>query len=202
MSSLANHILHLHGALALALIFAFPAAETSVFVGFVFPGEIAAILGGVLASRHQIDLGAAIAAAILGAIVGETIGYFVGRRFGEWVLGGPLSRWVKEHHVDRTRKLIRRRGGWAVFLGRWVTALRVLVPGIAGMAEMPLAKFSFFNVLGGATWGATMVVGGWLAGSHWHTLVNTLGAVGIGIVVAVVVVVAVAVFVRRRRAAA
>jgi membrane-associated protein len=49
VSHVADGILHLHGWLALAVIFAIPALESSVFLGFVFPGEIAVLLGGVLA---------------------------------------------------------------------------------------------------------------------------------------------------------
>jgi len=52
---------------ALALVFAVPALEASAFVGFVFPGEIAVLLGGVLAFEHRISLPAAIGAAVAGA---------------------------------------------------------------------------------------------------------------------------------------
>jgi len=40
-----DRILSLPGWLVLVLVFAFPALEASAFVGFVFPGEIAVILG-------------------------------------------------------------------------------------------------------------------------------------------------------------
>jgi membrane-associated protein len=203
VSGLANSILHLHGIAALALIFAFPALEASAFVGFIFPGEIGAILGGVLASQHRVSLAGALAAVIAGAIVGDTVGYLVGRWIGGRLLGGPLSRWVAAHHVERAQQLIQNRGGWAVLLGRWAAALRVFVPGIAGMAEMSFGRFVFFNAVGGAAWGTAMVLLGWSAGSNWHALANTLGTVGL-VVLGVVVVTAVVVFLayRRRRAAA
>ena len=58
----------------MAIVFAVPALEASAFVGFVFPGEIAVFLGGVLAFEHRISLPAAIAAAVAGAIIGDAIG--------------------------------------------------------------------------------------------------------------------------------
>ena len=79
MSSLGDRILHLHGVAALAVVFLVPALECSAFIGFVFPGEIAVLLGGVLAFQHRVSLPAALAAAVLGAVVGDSVGYAVGR---------------------------------------------------------------------------------------------------------------------------
>ena len=75
-----DRILSLPGWLVLVLVFAFPALEASAFVGFVFPGEIAVILGGVAASRGTVPLWAVIAAAVAGAIIGDSAGYLIGRR--------------------------------------------------------------------------------------------------------------------------
>jgi undecaprenyl-diphosphatase len=49
-ASVTDRILSLPAWLVLVLVFAFPALEASAFVGFVFPGEIAVILGE---SRHR-----------------------------------------------------------------------------------------------------------------------------------------------------
>lgn len=198
MSSIADSILHLHGFSALALVFLLPFAESAVFVGFIFPGETAAILAGVLAYEGRISLASGIVAVILGAIIGDTVGYEVGRHFGTKLIHGPLARWIKADHLRRTEDLLTRRGGWAVFLGRFTAALRVLIPGIAGVGRMPYRRFAFFNMTGGAIWGAGFVLIGYAAGASWKTVASTASTVGL-IAVAVVVVAAVAVFVVRRR---
>jgi len=56
VGSLTDWILSLPGWLVLTLVFAFPALEASAFVGFIFPGEIAVILGGVVASQGRVPL--------------------------------------------------------------------------------------------------------------------------------------------------
>ena len=98
LHSVIERILHLHGWVAYAIIFALPALEASVFLGFIFPGEIAVILGGVLAYQGRISLGGAIAAAVLGAIIGDSVGYEVGKHYGTRLLEGPLRRFVKAAH--------------------------------------------------------------------------------------------------------
>ena len=53
---LLDPILNLHGLEAYALVGAFVFAEASILIGFIFPGETAVILGGVVASRGHINI--------------------------------------------------------------------------------------------------------------------------------------------------
>jgi len=176
--------LSLHGWAALALVFAVPALEASAFVGFVFPGEIAVILGGVLAFEHRISLPAAIGAAVGGAVVGDSIGYLIGRLWGRRLLRGTLGRLpVIRHHLegslDRAQAFVRRRRGSAVFFGRFTAALRVLVPGLAGMSEIHFPTFLAFNAAGGILWGSGFVLIGYLAGEGWRHVEGVAGRAGL-----------------------
>src|SRR6266487_6356896 len=98
----ADRILLLPGWLVLGLVFALPALEASAFVGFVFPGEIAVILGGVAAWRGTVPLWAVITGAVAGAVIGDSAGYFMGRRWGEGLLHGTIGRLpVIRRRLDR-----------------------------------------------------------------------------------------------------
>src|SRR2546421_10681697 len=101
MSRVVEVILHLRGGAAYALVFLLPALESSAFIGFLFPGEIAVLLGGVLAFEGRVPLLAVLTAAVLGAVVGDSIGYAVGRRWGDRILRGTLGRLVRQRHLDR-----------------------------------------------------------------------------------------------------
>ena len=132
--------------------------ESSAFIGFLFPGEIAVILGGVAAAAGRMPLPVMIAAAILGAVIGDSIGYAVGKRWGERMLHGtigrlPIVRHELERHLTSAKAFVRKRGPQAVFIGRFTAALRVLVPGLSGMAELPYPTFLLYNVLGAVLWG-------------------------------------------------
>ncbi len=179
IDSIASHILALPAWLALLAVFVLPALESSVFVGFVFPGEVALILGGVLASQGRVPLAAVLAAGILGAILGDSVGYLVGRRYGRRLIEGTLGRFVRHHHIDRAEAYLAERGGKAVFFGRFTASLRAMIPGLAGMSGMPYRRFAAYNVAGGAVWGAFTVMVGYLGGSNWQHVAHLASRAGL-----------------------
>ena len=186
IDSIARHILGLPGWAALVIVFAVPLLESSAFVGFVFPGEIAVLLGGVLAFQHRVSLAAVLVAAIAGAILGDTIGYWVGRRYGRRLLSGRVGRLVKQEHRDRAEHYLAQRGGKAVFLGRFTAALRVMIPGLAGMARMHYRTFVGYNVAGGAAWATGMVLLGYLAGASWQKAAHWASRIGLALLALIV----------------
>jgi len=175
----------------LALVFLVPALEASAFVGFVFPGEVAVILGGVAAWRGTVPLWSVITAAVAGAVIGDSTGYLIGRRWGEGLLHGtigrlPVIRRRLDKHLDSARAYVRRRRGSAVFFGRFTAALRVLVPGLAGMSQVEYPVFLAYNVAGGALWGAGMAVLGYLAGASYKHVEKIAGRAGLGLLAVIV----------------
>ena len=168
IGAVAAHLLALPVWVALLAVFALPALESSVFVGFVFPGEIAVILGGVLAGQGRVSLAVVLTAAIAGAILGDSVGYAVGARYGRWLLDGTVGRFVHGRHLDRAERYLAERGGKAVLLGRFTASLRVLVPGLAGMSRLPYRTFLACNVAGAVGWASLSVLLGYLGGRSWR----------------------------------
>ena len=197
MSGLVEHILRLPSWIALLVVFAMPALEASTFLGFIFPGEIACLLGGVLASQSKVSLALVIVIAIAGAVIGDSIGFAVGYRYGDRLLNKVPDRIIKPEHVDRTKELIVRLGGRAVFVGRFTAALRALVPGFAGVSKMHYRTFLIWNFAGGAIWATSVVVAGYLAGNAWHRVASDISIVGWA-VLGVVVLIGVGWLLRRR----
>jgi membrane protein DedA with SNARE-associated domain len=196
MSGLLDRLLGLHGVVVYALVAAVVFAEDALFIGFVLPGETAAILGGVAASLGHVSLPAMIAVVVAAAIIGDTAGYEIGRRFGPRLLNSaPLRH--RQHRLDRAKDLLRRRGGTAVFLGRFVAFFRAVMPTLAGTAAMPYRRFLLFNAAGGLTWGTGTVIAGYLAGHSYRALEKAIGR-GTAITVAVVVVITLVVWRMRR----
>ena len=198
MSGLVEHILRLPTWIALLIVFAVPALEASTFLGFIFPGEIACLLGGVLAFESKVSLALVIVAAVTGAVVGDSVGFAIGFRYGDALLNKIPSRFLKPEHIVRTKELIVRFGGRAVFIGRFAAALRALVPGFAGVSKMRYRTFLIWNLAGGTIWATAVVIAGYLAGNAWRRAASDISLIG-WCVLGLVVLMAVVWWVRRRR---
>lgn len=175
-------------------VFLLPFLEASVLLGFVFPGETALVFGGVLASQGQVSLTTVMILAVVGAITGDAVGYAVGRRFGNGLQQSRLGQLVGDDRWRTTEAFLHRRGGSAVFFGRWTAVLRAMVPGAAGMAKVPYRTFALYNALGGTIWAVACVYGGYLVGDVISQFVS-----GLGYVIAALVVLAVVVHLIRKR---
>ena len=203
-ASIPDLLLALPGWAALLAVFLLPALESSAFVGFLFPGEIAVILGGVAAAAGRMPLLAVIVAAILGAVIGDSIGYAIGKRWGHQMLHGtigrlPIVRHELERHLESAKAFVRKRGPHAVFIGRFTAALRVLVPGLSGMAELPYPTFLLYNVLGAVVWATTFVVLGYFARNAWDRVAKDASHAGLALFAAIALGLITATVWRRRR---
>ena len=203
-ASIPDLLLALPGWAALLAVFLLPALESSVFLGFLFPGEIAVILGGVAAAAGRMPLPVMVVAAILGALVGDNIGYAVGKRWGHQMLHGsigrlPIVRHELGSHLESAKAFVRKRGPHAVLIGRFTVALRVLVPGLSGMAELPYPTFLLYDLLGAIAWGTTFVVLGFVAKNAWERVVSDARDAGLALLAIIVLGLLVATVVRRRR---
>jgi membrane protein DedA with SNARE-associated domain len=190
-------LLNLHGPVIYAVVAALVFGEAALFFGFVFPGETAIVVAGVLASQHRVSLPILLIVIMLSAVIGDSVGYEIGRRFGDRLLD---TRALRKHRgkLGKAQDLLRRRGATAVFIGRFTAVLRAIMPALAGSARMPYGRFLVFNALGGITWGAGFTIGGYLAGTAFEQVAQWAGRV-LAIAVAVLALIGLFVWWLRRR---
>jgi membrane protein DedA with SNARE-associated domain len=177
--------------------------------------ELVMLYAGVLASGalagqhvvlfgHRIDshfwgyvavAAAGVAGQTVGSIIGWAIGLYGGRplveRHGRWLHLGP-------DNLDRAERWFDRWGDWAVFLGRMTPVIRSFVSIPAGIARMPLGRFTLYSVLGTIPWCFGIAGAGWALGSSWETFHHDFRyvevLVGVGVLALLVW------YLRRRRA--
>jgi membrane-associated protein len=128
MGQLATGLLSLSGWAALTLLFTLPALEAPAFLGLVLPGELALLLGGVLAHQDHIPLAGALAVGVAGAVAGDTAGYWIGRHWGPRLLTSGLGRRVGPARLHTVEGLLLRGGGWALVVGRCTAGARSCSP--------------------------------------------------------------------------
>lgn len=198
MGSLVDHLLSAPTVLVYVLVGLLVFAEDALFVGFVLPGETAAILGGVDASRHHVQLSAMIALVVFAAILGDSAGFEIGHRYGARIL--TLRIFARhQRQLTEEEQLLARRGGGAVFLARFVAFFRAVMPALAGIADMPYRRFLAFNAAGGLIWGTGAVLLGFLAGNSYKTVERTAGQAAAATVALIVLLAVLGWRIRRRR---
>jgi membrane-associated protein len=187
IDKLLQPLLSLQGWEAYLLVGALVAAEASIMIGFVFPGETAAILGGVLASKGSVTVAGMTICVVLCAIVGDSIGYWVGDKWGDKLLQlGPLRKRQKGLQVALGQ--LKRRGAVAVFVGRFTAFLRAVIPGLAGLSKMRYRIFLPANALGGICWGTLYVLLGYFLGQRVEKATGIASDILLGLIVVVIVV--------------
>lgn len=175
VGSILDGLVGLPAWLVLGLVFLLPALEASTFVGVVVPGEIAVLVGGVVAHAGRLPLWAVMVAASIGAVLGDNVGYQVGRRYGTALLDRLPKRLVGSGDLQQALDVVRRRGAIAVVSGRWVAALRALVPGVAGAGRVPFRSFLLANLAGGISWASAVALLGYGAGAGYRSVEHRLG---------------------------
>ncbi len=199
MTDVIEQLLTLDGAVVYAVVGALVFAEVALLVGFVVPGETAAIVGGVLASVGHAQLWPMAAVVVVCAALGDTTGFTLGRVLGDRMEGRPMSARRRERR-RRTSALIVRRGPVAVFVGRYIAFIRTLMPTLAGASGMRLRPFLLADAAAALTWGVANVAVGFAVGRSYKQVVHWLGA-GSAVALTVIVLAVAAVWlVRRRRA--
>jgi membrane protein DedA with SNARE-associated domain len=172
-----------------------PSEAVMLFAGFAVanPGESA--------THHHMTMLGIILAGLLGTMVGSWVAYGVGRggrlelleRHGAKVHMGPSQ-------IDRADRWFQRYGEPAVLFGRLIPLVRAFVSLPAGIAKMPLGRFSVLTLIGSIPWVVGLAFLGHALGGDWTSARKYFEYVDYLIVVAVVIGVGYVIFRRRRKA--
>ena len=150
-----------------AILFLIIFAETGFVVTPFLPGDSLLFACGALAA---VDTSGTLRLPwlllLLGgaAIAGNAVNFRIGRYLGARAYSGH-SRLFRQEHLRRAEQFFQRHGGFAVALSRFVPIMRTFTPFVAGISRMSESRFELFNVLGGASWTALFLCGGFLFGN-------------------------------------
>jgi len=150
----------------LLFIFVFMAIESSFIP---FPSEVVMIPAGFLAARGELGIGSPLAAvwvAIAIGVLGSLAGAFVNYYLALWVGKPFLERYgkyffIKPEPLARACEVFNKYGAATTFVCRMVPAIRQLISIPAGIARMPLGRFTLFTGLGASVWTAILAFVGY-----------------------------------------
>jgi membrane-associated protein len=159
-------------------------------VGAPVPVSLLLLAAGAFAALGDFHLGVLTFMSVSASVCGDSTGYAIGRRFGRKALGWIEQRsWsgaTSSRTIARSRAAFQRRGGWAVFLSRFLfSALGGTINLVAGTEHYPYQRFLLYDALG-ETIGALLPLAlGYVFGASWEDLGDLLSTVS-GFVLALV----------------
>ncbi len=130
--------------------------ETSVLIGLIVPGDTVVLVAAtaVAGPWEGVILGVAV---VIGALLGESFGFWLGRWLGPRIRESWLGRRIGQANWDRSERYLRRRGGPAIFLSRFLPVLHSLVPLTVGMSGFGYRRFLKWTLPACVIWSALYI---------------------------------------------
>ena len=170
------------------------------------PSELILPLYGFFTTSTGMVLPGVIVAATAGSVVGAFVLYGVGRllsrdRLRAFFATRPMRLLgFKGDDIDSAIGWFDRKGQLTVLVCRCIPVVRSLISIPAGTAEMGVARFALYTLVGSAVWNTVLCSLGAAAGSAWSTVAAQAEWVSDAVkyvIVAVAMVVAAIWFARR-----
>jgi membrane-associated protein len=154
-----------YGLWVYALLFLVIFVETGLVVMPFLPGDsllfVVGAMCGVGLMSYPLSVGLLLAAAVLG----NQSNYALGRYFGPRVFQWENSRLFNKAAFDAAHAFYERYGGITIVAARFMPFARTFAPFVAGVAKMNRARFTFFDVTGGALWVVGIITIGYFFGN-------------------------------------
>lgn len=156
------------------------------------PSEVIMGLAGMGVSRGTFALWPVLVVGTAGTLAGNYFWYEVGRRLGYQGLKPWVERWgrwltMDWEDVERLIRFFHERGGWTVFVFRFMPTFRTMVSLPAGMATMPHWRFALATFGGSLIWNGVLLWAGIVLDSRFAELERYIGPAAIVTFVAILI---------------
>ncbi|MET4140857.1 VTT domain-containing protein [Pedobacter sp. UYP1] len=140
-------------------------AETGFVVTPFLPGDSMLFAVGALIAKGNTGLDIWIMFLILAiaAILGNSLNYRLGSFFGVKVFKEG-NKILKLEYYNKSHMFFEKHGGKAIIFSRFLPIFRTIAPFVAGVAKMPFGRFTYYNIIGGIGWIASLLFAGFLLG--------------------------------------
>lgn len=142
---------------AIWLVPALAFAEACLGIGLFVSGLFLVVVATYVHSQGLASLPEIGLLAFVGATLGDHLGFWIGCRLGPRV---HAFEWLHRHKpkLERAEALIRRRGGWALVIGRFVPAIRSLIPAALGISGFRRLHYSLTDLTACAIWASALLL--------------------------------------------
>jgi len=166
-----------------AVVFCTAMAESLVVLGLLIPGAALLFGIGALIATGALPVTPIMLWTIAGAIVGDFISFLLGHHYRQRLrIIWPFRRYPRL--VNRGVDFFVRHGGKSVFMARFIGPLRPVVPAIAGMMNMPTARFLAVDIAASTLWAPAYILPGMVFGASLGLAAEVAGRLVVLLVLA------------------
>lgn len=175
-----GQIISQYGVWVYVVLFAIVFSETGVVVLFFLPGDTLLFIGGAFCVAGALNIWLLMLVLITAAILGNTTNFWIGNTVGHKVFTHDY-KWINRDALHRTHTFFEKHGGKTIILSRFIPVVRTFAPFVAGVSEMGMAQFQFFNVTGALLWVVSLVSAGYFFGNipYIRDNLNTIVVIGV-----------------------
>ena len=157
-----------YGVWVYALLFLVIFVETGVVVMPFLPGDSLLFVVGAMCGVGLMSYPVSVGLLFAAAVMGNQSNYAIGRYFGPRVFQWEDSRLFNRAAFDAAHAFYEKYGGITIVAARFMPFLRTFAPFVAGVAQMTRARFTFYDVVGGALWvGGIITIGYFFGNFPW-----------------------------------
>lgn len=147
------------------ILFVMIFCETGLVVLPFLPGDSLLFAAGAFAAAGAFNKWILFASLSIAAVAGDTVNYWIGNYAGSKVFHYENSKFFKKEYLERTHKFYEKYGGKTIIIARFIPIIRTFAPFVAGIGAMTYWRFLLYNVVGGISWIAVFVFGGYYFGN-------------------------------------
>jgi membrane protein DedA with SNARE-associated domain len=164
------------------------------------PSEAIMLFAGFNVSQGKLSLAGIVIAGVLGNVVGSLIAYGAGYYGRVELLERNRLIHVSKAQLDRADRWFERYGSATVFFTRMIPIVRTFISLPAGVARMPIGRFTLLTAAGSLPWVLMLALVGQAVGNNWHQWKDYLHYVDY-VVLAAIILGVIYLIIRRRRGA-
>ncbi len=148
-------------------------------IGIPLPAAPWLMAAGALAGAGKMNWLEALLAAAFGSLLADLIWFYLGRYYGNRVLG-LLCRISLEPDscARRTHNLFTRHGMRGLVAATFIPGLSTLAPPLAGSSGVSIPRFLFFDGLSSVLHGGCFILVGVLFSQQLEQVINALAGLG------------------------
>jgi membrane-associated protein len=150
-------------------------------VGLPIPITLVLLAAGAFAVLGDFNIVFLFIISFSALVCGDNVGYLIGRIWGSKVLNWiehskRWNRFIPPKTIARSRYYFQHRGGWAIFLSRFLfSALGGVINLLSGSELYPYRYFLLFDASGEALGAIIPLLLGYIFGASWEAVGDVLG---------------------------